>query len=278
MILLAHDGSIYGDWLARYALHFAAAEEDRQLLALHVRDGRIPAERLASRWQRLEQEGAAAAVSCRLEVLRLRHGVAHSLLQAVPSGPPRLLLCGTRFRPRQQGFLTGSVAETLLRNSQGPVLALRIVQPGLLGSPQSLLLPLTPPHCSLSPLEPLIRHLLPQLGVLHLFQAVTVNRLRHVCLSATLEDELRHKGHHQLASIREKLETTFAPLPLRCDQRVTLTSDWAQEVLLQAHRLKSQLLLLGLPRRALIRRVLQRRALETILRHTPCDVGIYPEP
>ena len=43
MIILAHDGSVYSDWVAHYALHMAAKEDDRKLLVLNVLDGKVNA-------------------------------------------------------------------------------------------------------------------------------------------------------------------------------------------------------------------------------------------
>jgi nucleotide-binding universal stress UspA family protein len=49
-------------------------------------------------------------------------------------------------------------------------------------------------------------------------------------------------------------------------------------VLVEASRLKSQLLLLGASERSLAHRVVHGQVLERILRDAPCDVGIYRGP
>jgi hypothetical protein len=46
-------------------------------------------------------------------------------------------------------------------------------------------------------------------------------------------------------------------------------------VLVQASRLKAQLMLLGLSERSLAYRVFHSASIERILHETPCDVGIY---
>jgi len=43
MIILAHDGSIYSDWMAHYARYMFASENDRRLLILNVLHGRVKA-------------------------------------------------------------------------------------------------------------------------------------------------------------------------------------------------------------------------------------------
>lgn len=55
MIILAHDGSLYGDWIARYALNFAAKEPDRKLLALHVVDDDSRQDMVAAKFAHLEK-------------------------------------------------------------------------------------------------------------------------------------------------------------------------------------------------------------------------------
>ncbi|PLX84686.1 MAG: hypothetical protein C0614_04950 [Desulfuromonas sp.] len=142
MIILAHDGSIYGDWVARYAIHFAAVEEDRKLLLLHVVDGKVGPEIVVSRFNALAGECDSYNVEFLPQHLPLGPSVYRTLRQAIPPDPDALLVCGTRVKPRRQKYLSGTISEKLLRMHQCPVLAIRVVQPGLLGNPHDLLLPL----------------------------------------------------------------------------------------------------------------------------------------
>lgn len=115
MIILAHDGSLYGDWVARYALRFAAAEADRTLLLLHVLDGRIEPQLTEVRFRSLARQGEAESVTVHSELLPLGKSVYRTLRQAIPPDPEALLICGTRVKARRQALLTESVAEPLLR-------------------------------------------------------------------------------------------------------------------------------------------------------------------
>lgn len=275
MIILAHDGSLYGDWVARYAIRFATAEADRKLLLLHVRDDRIEASVAEARFARLAEDCAAVAVTCHQELLPLGHSVHRTLRQAIPHDPDALLVCGTRVKPRRQALLTGSVAEQLLRMHQCPVLALRVVQPGLLGLPHALLLPLAGHQSGLARLWPILRRLAPQLWRVHFLYAVPVSPFAEPLHSVARQQQLRGIGERYLDRIDAELAERLGEPPFTLDRRVLVTSDWSHQVLIEASRLKAQMLLLGASERSLAHRVLHGQALEQVLRETPCDVGIY---
>jgi nucleotide-binding universal stress UspA family protein len=278
MIILAHDGSLYGDWVARYAVRFAAAEADRKLLLLHVLDGRIEPAIAEARLARLGEECAAAGVICHRELLPLGQSVHRALRQATPHEPAALLVCGTRVKPRHQAFLTGSVAELLLRGHQCPVLALRVVQPGLLGLPHDLLLPLAGHPDGGDRLEPILRRFAPQLRKLHLLHALPVHSLAQPHQGLARREQLRQTGHRYLDRIHAHLAEKLALRHCAIDCQVLLAVDPAHQILVEASRLKAQMLLLGASERSLAHRVFHGRALEQILRETPCDVGIYRVP
>lgn len=275
MIILAHDGSVYGDWVAQYALRFADVEQDRKLLLLHVRDGKISREVVDSRFKSFAEECASLKLELLLQELPLGKSVHRSLRQAIPPEPEALLLCGTRLKARRQKYLAGSVSEKLLRMHQCPVLALRVVQPGLLGNPHDLLLPLAGHRHGFPRIEPIFRRLLPHLRSLHLYRAMHVNPLRHPYLSPSMQRTLKMIGKNYLAQFRAEMQAAIGPEGFRCDQRVVISPDWAHEILMQASHLKTQLILLGLSERSLAYRVLHSTSIERVLHQTPCDVGIY---
>jgi len=275
MIILAHDGSLYGDWVARYAIRFAAAEADRKLLLLHVRDGRVEETLAEARFARLAEACADTKVVFHQELMPLGSSVHRALRQATPHDPEALLICGTRVKPHRQAFLTGSVAELLLRSHQCPVLALRVVQPGLLGLPHALLLPLAGRPDGCARFAPILRRLVPQLRKLYFLHALPVNPLTQPHLSPTRQEQLRQTGHRYLDRVCAELAEELGPPTFAVDRRVLITADPAHQILVEASRLKAQMLLLGASERSLAHRVFHGQTLERILRETPCDVGIY---
>lgn len=277
MIILAHDGSLYDDWVARYAVRFAAGEADRRLLLLHVRDGRIETSVAEARFARLAKECAEQAVICHAELLAEGKTVHRTLRQAIPPDPNALLVCGTRVKPRRQALLSGSVAEQLLRMHECPVLALRVVQPGLLGVPQQLLLPLAGHQAGFARLWPIFRRLAPQLRRVNFLYTVPVSTLAVAHQSSDRQSGLRQIGERYLDRISRELAEHIAEPSFATDRRVVV-GDWAHQVLIEASRLKAQMLLLGASERSLAHRVFHGQALERILRETPCDIGLYRGP
>jgi len=275
VIILAHDGSIYGDWVARYATRFAATEHDKKLIVLHVQDGKISPDIVASRFEQLAEACVAAEVDCHIQKLPLGETVYRTLRQAIPHEPQALLICGTRVKARRRKYLAGTVSEQLLRMHQCPVLALRVVQPGLLGNPHDLLLPLAGHLHGFRRIEPILKRLAPHLRSVHICRAMRVNPLRHPHLTSTMEQTLIRKGTLYLSRFRDEMNVCMGPVPFRCDQRVMIATDWVHEVMMQASRLKAQLVLLGLSERTLAYRVLHSPGIERILHESPCDVGIY---
>ena len=278
MIILAHDGSLYGDWVARYALRFTAGEQDKKLLVLHVQDGQTSREMVTAKFAQLVAEGETLGIDILPQLLPLGTNVYRSLRQAIPHDPAALLICGTRVKPKRQALLSGSVAEQLLRTHQCPVLALRVVQPGLLGTPQELLLPLAGHVGGFARIWPIFRRLAPNLRRVHLFRTFYVHQLRQAHLSPVRERMLLAIGHDYLAKITAEMNDFCDAEKLYIEQLTSISSDWPNAVLVQASRLRAQMILLGVSERSLAHRVLHGVGLEQVLREASCDVGIYRGP
>ncbi len=278
MIILAHDGSIYSDWVARYALRFAAGEEDRKLLVLHVDDDKISSAVVENRFSQLANECDSFNVEFFPQHLSSGSSVHRTLRQAIPNDPKNLLICGTRFKPRRQRYLSGTISEKLLRMHQCPVVALRVVQPGLLGNPHDLLLPLAGHTHGYIRIDPIIRRLKDHLRSVQLLRAMRVNSYRHPYLTPHMERTLKTRGYSYLKKFKHEMEQSLGPLAFRCELRVTISSDWVDDALTHASRFKTQLMLLGLSERNLAYQVFHSDSLEKALHETPCDIGIYRGP
>src|SRR3990172_9214482 len=136
MLYFAYDGSINGDWVSHYAIRLACHDTDRRLELIHVDDGEMPREELAKKLGRIESECQGRSVDLSVRIAPLRVSVFASLVELLPPGRETHLICGTRVRPRRRGYLAGTVSESLLRSGRFQVLAVRVVQPGLLGLPK----------------------------------------------------------------------------------------------------------------------------------------------
>lgn len=275
MIILAHDGSIYSDWVARYALCFAAHEDDRKLLVLHVDDESCSEQVVDAKLAGLEKECQRHGVQFSAQMLPLGASVYRSLRQAIPRDPEALLVCGTRYRLKKKNLLRGSLAEKLLRMHQCPVLAIRVVQPGRLGNPRELLLPLAGHLDGYLRLWPILRRFVPAIKLVHLFRVLPLNYLRHLHLTFAREQKLREIGMAHLNQVAADLDEQLGQRHFSLEKRVVISEDWVQAVVVRASRLKSQLILIGVSERSLAHRILRGSGVEKLLRQAPCDVGIY---
>ncbi len=278
MICLAYDGSLNGDWVARYAIRFASGNGDRTLNLFQVRDGSLDEAALTTKLEHLGRECQAQGVELFPQLLPLGDGVLPSLLKAFPARAEALVICGTRVRGIGKPFLAGTVAESLLAASPFPVLALRVVQPGLLGTPHDLLLPLAGHPRGFGPIWPVFRLFLPQLRSVHLLRGLTISRYRLGHLPPAEIQTLRQVGVRYLAEISDEIRQLRGCHEFFLDSRIVVSDDWAGEVLIHASRLKAQILLLGASERSSLdrlSRIWRGDPLERVLREAPCDVGIY---
>lgn len=274
MLYLAYDGSLNGDWVARYAIRFAD-HSGHALNLLTVSDDRLEAPELEHRIERLDRECRAQGVECYPQQLPLARSVFFTLLDHIPAGDRSLVICGTRVRSRQRAFLTGTISEKLLRSGRFNVLAIRVVQPGLLGSPREFLLPLAGHPRGFSAIWPFFHLFFPEVDRVYLLRAMQVNALRLPHLSSQRRRALREAGNRYLEGMAEEIGRRSGKADFRLDSRVRICDDWVREVLLLASDLKVRMLLLGATERSLGHRLLHGDALERVLRGTPCDVGIY---
>jgi len=274
MIYLAYDGSLNGDWISRYAIRLAANSPSRALTVLHVLDREIPEEALQASLDDIETACADAGVTCLRDVRPLTRNVASALIAPLPVDPEAFVVCGTRTGFQGRGFLTGTISEQLLRRAPCNVLALRILQPGLLGHPGDVLVPLFTRGATHAFL-PFLRLVAPDLTALHVLQIVSINRWRLQRMPARDVSRYSRGGSAKLDAALAAIRETCDPDTFYLDGQVTVTDDWRREVVLSASRLKAHLILAGPMERLLPNRFLSGYAFEKMLRRAPCDVGIY---
>ncbi len=274
-LYLAYDGSISGDWVARYALRMAGTVPDRRLLLVHIQDGSMNAERLEAKLQHIASEGRALDVELSVQIQRLTQNVLTSLLEVIPAGDDVYCICGARATSRGKGFLAGTVSQRLLRARKFNTLALRVVDPGLLGRPGNIMFPLGGHPRGFQAAMPFLQLLAPSIHTLTLLRIMTVNSLLFRYLTIARARDFLHKGNLYLRQVMEEIMAATGSPSFRFDDHVVLSDDWPKEILIQAARLHARLILLGASDRFLQSRFYYGNRLEQILRESPCDVGIY---
>ncbi len=274
-IVLAYDGSINADWVTRYAIQAAGSLPARQLHLVHILDGSLTRERIEAKFTAIAVECEQHAVTCHSQILELSNDVFASLLQAIPPGEQYTCLCGTRVASKGRGFIAGTVAERLLRCQRFNVLAIRVVSPGLLGCPRTLLFPLAGHPRGFQTAMPFLQMLAASVKRLYLLRVMTVNPLHFRYISAVAAKKKIAEGHAYLSRIVAEIRQQTTDASWHLDRQVVLSDDWAKEILIQAGKINAGMLLLGATERNLPSRYFYGNRIEQILRTTSCDVGIY---
>ena len=277
-IVLAHDGSINADWVARYALRMAAGLPGRRLQVIHIFDGSVARARIEARFAAIARECVREGLHCELLIRDLHGDVAASLLAAMQPGAVSHCLCGARVAARGRGFLAGTVSERLLRSGQCNVLAVRVVSPGLLGCPRTLLFPLAGHPRGFQSALPFLHLFAASVQRLHLLRVMVVHPLRQRSLSPADSRERVRLGYAYLTRVADEIRAQPDAPPCHLERHAVLAADWAGEILVQAGKLGAQMILLGASERSLPHRFVHGNPLERILRDTACDVGIYCRP
>jgi len=275
LIYLAYDGSINADWVARYALRIACTVPDKQLRLVHIRDGTISGEKLAAKFERIGAECRAMEVELSISTVTLQRDVLTTLLTTLPAGEDVYCLCGARATSREKGFLAGTVSQRLLRARRFNTLAVRVVNPGQLGCPANVMFPLAGHPRKFMAAMPFLAMLVPCIKKLILLRIMTVNPLFFRYLSAARARTLLREGTGYVRAVMQDIASEMKEDGFRVDDHVLISDDWAKEVLIQAGKTRAGMIMLGASDRFLQSRFFYGNKIEQILRHTPCDVGIY---
>ena len=270
MIYLAHDGSLNDDWVARYAISLARTDAAHALVVLHVKDGAVPPAAWDQKLARLKAECADAGVAATAEIIPRQGSVFESLTARLPESSDTYLVCGARVRGGERGFLAGTVSSALMRWEHCNVLAVRVAQPGLLGSPGRVLLPVGGHRDGLRHAIPYLRLLAPMLKQVHLLR-VTANG----GTSKQKREATRTEGMRDLVSAERELIETAGLAPELLDASVVAADSVPGGILVAASRLKSHLIFMEAARRDLGERFFFTNPLEQVLRDSPCDVAMY---
>jgi nucleotide-binding universal stress UspA family protein len=184
-------------------------------------------------------------------------------------------VCGTRIRSKRQAFLSGTISEKLLKYNKFNVLAVRVVQPGLLASPGKFLIPLAGHPRGFQSAWPFFRLFLPAVKEVYLLRVMTVSSFRLHQISVQRIQGLRKKGLKYLGAVMQDIKQGCGSARFRLDCRVVVSNDWPREILVHGSKLKAQMILLGASERTRLGHAIYANSLERILRGTPCDMGIY---
>jgi nucleotide-binding universal stress UspA family protein len=155
------------------------------------------------------------------------------------------------------------------------VLALRVVQPGLLGVPRRLLFPVAGDVASFRSGLPFLKLLLPDLTHIHLLHVERVSAMRMRLLTHEQSVHLRRPGVGLCVEVERELTVALGDSEVMVDTHVVVSNDVAQEILIHAGKLNSRLIYTAASERSPARSFVAGNPLEQLLRDAPCDVAVY---
>jgi nucleotide-binding universal stress UspA family protein len=275
VISLAYDATINGDWVSRYAVRAATHHPSRRLKLLHVDEGRLSPAALDEKIAQVAWQCEVASVTLEVEVLPLKQSAFATLHRAIPTGNDSFLICATRPQSGQRGYLAGSIGEQLLKQGLRHVLAVHVVQPGVLGAPHDALLPVSGHPRGVASALPILRLVTRELSRLHILHVKQVGRWRYRRLTHEATERLRRFGIEYCRRIEQELTEILEPGAGLADCHAVVSDDVAKEIIIHATRLRSELILLGASNRSLSERFMYGNPIEQVLLSAPCDVAIY---
>ena len=279
MIHLAYDGSINGDWVAWYAVNLARHDPDHHLRVIYVNTDEIRADEVRVKVELLKRECADVGVEMSLDVVASSgpgaDRIFHDLKAHVPATPQTLLVCGARLKPGGSGYLTATVSAKLLSDKSFSVMAVRVAQPGLLGAPRRFLVPVAGDLEGYLTAVEILKRFAPDIERIQLLRVMMIKRQLFRRLLNNQAEHLREKGWASLKGLSVELADAIGLDHWKVDANVKVSDDWAQEVIIDANRHKSHLVLMEASWRDLSAAFLYGNPIEGVLRDTPCDVAIY---
>lgn len=275
MIFFAYDGSINADWVSRYAIRMAGNTTGRKIRLLHIPDNITPLQKIQAKLETIENECRYHGVDFAGDIIRLDKNVYNTLVKTIPAGNENYCICGMRTASMGKGFLADTISEQLLRSRKFNVLAIRVVNPGLLGCPGNILFPLSGHPQAFQAAMPFFVMLAPYIHRLQILRIMSVNSLWFPYMSAAAARKQLDRGGDYVKMVVEEIRKTTVAGDLHLDRNVVLSDDWAKEIIIQAGKLRTQMILLGASNRSLPSRFYYGNKIEQILRKSPCNIGIY---
>lgn len=279
MIHLAYDGSVNGDWVAWYALNLARHDADPRLTVLYVETDPSKTPSIKDKIDAFAHDCNRAGVTLQSVIVPCAGTSADCVFKAlrgaVPSEADSLLVCGARLKDDAGGYLAGTVSEKLLSDRTFPVMAVRVTQPGLLGAPTRLLMPVAGDRAGFLTGAYILKRFGPHVARVHLLRVMQLKQSLFRRLANNQAEELRDKGRKMMHGLGEELAALVGIDAWKTDTQVTVSDDWAQDVIIAAGRHKTHLILMEAARQDLGVGYLYGNAIEVVLRNAPCDVALY---
>jgi nucleotide-binding universal stress UspA family protein len=154
-------------------------------------------------------------------------------------------------------------------------LTLRVVEPGLLGIPRRLLIPIAGHPSGFRPGLPFLKLLAPDITQIHLLHVKQVRPAQLRRLTHEQSVSLRRAGVGLCTEAEREIIGALGHSKVMIDTHVVISDDVAKEIVIHAGKCKSRLIYMGASERSLAGQLILGSPLERVLRDAPCDVGVY---
>ena len=273
-VLFAYDGSINGDWVARYAIHLASNSKQRVLTIVSVIEKEFASEALVEKIDRIQTACHDRGIATDVRLIQAV-SVAEGVIRALDDPGGTLIVCSVRTRGDARGYLFGTAAFQLMRNAALNTVAFRIVQPGLLGNPHNILLPVAGRPLGISGGVNLLHQLGTSVRHCRVFHALTVSANRYCRLTVCEMKQLRLQGDSLVTAVGRHLAQQLDNPDILVDTSARVSEDWVREVIIDACAYKSDLIIVEAMGSSLRRGFRRNDPIERLLNQTPCDIAIH---
>tara|TARA_R110000787_G_scaffold211281_3_gene321135 strand:+ start:81280 stop:82119 length:840 start_codon:yes stop_codon:yes gene_type:complete len=273
-VLFAYDGSINGDWVAKYAIRLAANSETRTLTVVSVQKNTPPPRYLTEKINRITSIAADRKVTLDVKLINAK-SVFEGVISALEDPAGTLIVCSVRTRGNARGYLYETAAFQLMKHPELNTVAFRIVQPGILGSPHNILLPVAGRPSGIAGGVSLLHQMGSTVRQCRVLHAVSVSPRHYLRLTATEMTNLRLHGESLVAAVGRHLSQQLNNPSIRIDTAVRVSEDWVREVIVDACSYKSDLIIVEAAGASLRTALRRDDPIERLLHETPCDIAIH---
>jgi hypothetical protein len=154
-------------------------------------------------------------------------------------------------------------------------MAVRVVQPGILGIPRDVLVSVPEPATALHSSLPFLRLLVAEVRHLHILRTIRIGRSAHRRLTPQRLSRLRGEGRIHAETIEGRLVEETVLTETMVDASIRVTDDWVGDTIAYASRHKSQLICVEAPLPGPTARLFRADPIERLLADAPCDVAVF---
>lgn len=271
-IYFAYDMSLHGDWVSRYAIRLSLRlKKELKLVTVSGPEDKITRDGWTEKTDRIRFESEKSNVGFSAELVHSAKPVADVLRAIVSENPENILVCGTRPHNNRKGIFTGSISEKLSGQDLFSVISFRVVNPGILGNPMDLLLPVLNKFFTDRDIISIARKFTGENKKLHLLHVISMHPFSYRRLTHLEMESKRIIGKNLIEDLVEKFRNEKIGIS---DYHSSVTSSAFREIHVQANRTKSRLILLPFFKQNPVSRLIYGNKMEQILRSVSCDVAI----